>query len=216
MPSPKSLQDLQSLMRSIAALRRFIPQSSKRCLPMFEVIKKSSKSKKICWDQKYDESFKSIKDFLASPSVMARASPCEPLKIYLSASHDTIAAVLIKETNSEQKPVYYVSHMLNDIKIRYSKIEKLIFALIIASRKLRQYFQGRLITVVTNQPLRRILHKPDMTGRLASWIIELSQFNLEYTPRTSMRSQALSDFIVECNFEAPEEGGVLKDKKEKV
>lgn len=109
---------------------------------------------------------------------MAKAVPCEPLKLYLSASDITIAAILVKQVDAEQKPVYFVSHMLKGSELRYPKIEKLVFALIITSRKLRQYFQGRLITVMINQPLRRILHKPDMSGRLASWTIELSQFNI--------------------------------------
>ncbi|XP_074383350.1 uncharacterized protein LOC141724931 [Apium graveolens] len=61
---------------------------------------------------------------------------------------------------------------------------------------------------MTNQPLRKILHRPDISGRLAAWTIELSQFNIEFIPRASTRSQALSDFVVECNFADPEDGEV--------
>lgn len=100
-----------------------------------------------------EESFVNIKTNLASPPILAKAMPCEPLKVYLSASDLTIAAVLVKQIDTDQKPVYYVSHMLKGSEVRYSKIEKLIFALIIASRKLRKYFQERLIAVMTNQPL---------------------------------------------------------------
>ena len=57
---------------------------------------------------------------------------------------------------------------------------------------------------MTNQPLKRILHKPDMTGRLAAWTIELSQFYIVYKPRTTMKSQVLSDFVIECQFAKPE------------
>lgn len=95
---------------------------------------------------------------------MTKANPCEPLKVYLSASDFTIAAMLVKEIGSEQKPVYYASHTLKDAEVRYTKLEKLVYALVIASRKLRQYFRGREIMVMTNQPLRRILHKLDMSG----------------------------------------------------
>lgn len=133
--------------------------------------------------------------------------PCEPLKLYLSASDSTVAAILVKQTDMEQKPVYSISHMLKGSELRYPKIEKIVFALM-ASRKLRQYFQGRLISVVTNQPLQRILHKPDMSGRIASWAIELSQFIVEFTPWTSTKSQVLSDFMTECNFESLEEGEI--------
>ena len=106
----------------------------------------------------------------------------------------------MKEVNGEQAPVYYASHLLKDTETRYSKIEKLVLALVVASRKLRHYFQGRDITVLTNQPLRRVLHRPDISGRLASWTVELSQFSIEFAPRTAVKSQVLSDFIAECSF----------------
>lgn len=215
MPSSKSLKDLQSLTGCIAALCHFIPQSSKRCLPMFEVIKTASHSKHFFWTKECVKSFANIKSFLASPPILAKAMPCEPLKIYLSASDFTIADVLIKQNGIEQSPVYYVSHMLKGSETRYTKIKKLIFVLIISSRKLGQYFPGRLITVMTNQPLRRVLHKPDMSGRLASWTIETSQFNIEFTPRTSLKSQALADFVTECNFGAPKDGEILTENEKK-
>lgn len=182
---------------------------------MFEVIKTGSHSKNFFWTEECEESFASIKSFLVSPPILVKAMPCEPLKIYLSASNFTVASVLIKENCTEQKPVYYVSHMLKGSEICYTKIEKLIFTLIISSRKVRQYFQERLITVMTNQPLRRVLHKPDMSGRLASWTIEFSQFNIEFTPQTSIKSQILADFVVKCNFEAPEEGEMLTINEKK-
>ncbi|KAL8114414.1 hypothetical protein AgCh_021316 [Apium graveolens] len=62
------------------------------------------------------------------------------------------------------------------------------------------YFQGREIRVVTNQPLRKIIHKPDALGRLVNWAVELIQFNLSFIPRTAIKAQALADFIIECNF----------------
>lgn len=62
------------------------------------------------------------------------------------------------------------------------------------------YFQGREIQVMTNQPLKRILHKPDMTGRLTAWTIELRKFYIEYIPPTTMKAQVLSDFVAECQF----------------
>lgn len=56
---------------------------------------------------------------------------------------------------------------------------------------------------MTDQPLRRILHRPDMSGRLTAWTIELSQFLIEYKPRSSLKSQVLSDFVTECQFSKP-------------
>ncbi|XP_074326807.1 uncharacterized protein LOC141664752 [Apium graveolens] len=54
--------------------------------------------------------------------------------------------------------------------------------------------------MVTNQPLRKIIHKPDVSGRLVNWVVELCQFNQSFIPRTAIKAQALADFIIECNF----------------
>ena len=97
-------------------------------------------------------------------------------------------------------PVYYVSQVLKDAETRHPNLEKFAFALVTTSRKLRHYFQGREIRVITDQPLRKIIHKPDASGRLINWAVELSQFNLVFLPRTSIKAQALADFVTECSF----------------
>ena len=41
------------------------------------------------------------------------------------------------------------------------------------------------------------MNKPNVVGRMVQWVIELSQFDIEYRPRTAIKVQALADFIVE-------------------
>ena len=81
----------------------------------------------------------------------------EELFVYLSISPLTVSVVLIREENRVQKPVYYVSKVLMGAENRYVKIEKIAYALLIAARKLRHYFQVHSITVLTDQPLKQIL-----------------------------------------------------------
>ncbi|GFY86953.1 hypothetical protein Acr_05g0005920 [Actinidia rufa] len=80
-------------------------------------------------------------------------------------------------------------------------LKKIAYALMIAARKLRHYFQAHSIIVLTDQPLKQILQRPDTSGRLLKWSIELSEFYIEYKPRTAIKAQALSDFIVESTHE---------------
>ena len=77
-------------------------------------------------------------------------------------------------------------------------MEKLALSLIHSSRKIRPYFQAHPIHVLTDQPLRQVLSKPEASGRLLKWAVELGQFEITYHPRTTIRAQALADFIVEC------------------
>ena len=74
-------------------------------------------------------------------------------------------------------------------------MEKLAFALITASRKLRHYFQAHVIIVMTDHPLKKVMNKLEATGRLIQWAIELSEFDIRYQPRNAIKAQALADFI---------------------
>ncbi len=71
-------------------------------------------------------------------------------------------------------------------------MQKLIFGLIMASRKLRHYFQVHEITIVTRLPLLRILYNPDATGRIVEWALELSSFGLKFESTSMINSRALA------------------------
>ena len=91
-----------------------------------------------------------------------------------------------------------MSKRLLGAESRYLSMEKLALSLVHASRKLRPYFQADPIKVYTDQPLRQVLAKPETSGRLLKWAVELGQFEITYHPRTTNKGQALADFIVEC------------------
>ena len=81
--------------------------------------------------------------------------------------------------------------MARYIETRYPELEKLDLALVVASKKLRPYFHAYLIEVLTNYPLRKMQQKPEASGRLLKWMIELGQFDVNFYPRTTIKAQAL-------------------------
>ena len=118
--------------------------------------------------------------------------------MYLAVSEWVISAVLFRcPSPKEQKPIYYVSKALADVETRYSKMELTALALRSAAQKLRPYFQAHPVVVLTDQPLRNILYKPDLTGRMLQWAIELSECGIEFQPRLSMKGQVMADFVLE-------------------
>ena len=76
-------------------------------------------------------------------------------------------------------------------------MEKLILALVTAARKLRPYFQAHTIEVPTEYPMKQVLHKPEVSGRLMKWAIELSEFDIRYKPKNAIKGQILADFVME-------------------
>ena len=82
-------------------------------------------------------------------------------------------------------------------------MEKLILALVTAARKLCPYFQAHTIEVPTEYPMKQVLHKPETSGRLMKWAIELSEFDIRYRPTTAIKGQVLADFVMEFTSAEP-------------
>ncbi|KAK3042893.1 hypothetical protein RJ639_001166 [Escallonia herrerae] len=85
-------------------------------------------------------SFDELKTYLTSPPLLSKPFPGEDLFLYLSVTEVTVSAVLVREGDEVQKPIYYVSKVLQDVETRYPKIDRIALALITSARRLRPYF----------------------------------------------------------------------------
>ena len=122
-----------------------------------------------------------------------------------------VRATLVRlDYDKRQRPVYFVSKALTEVETRYSDFKRVALELRMATKKLRLYFQIHTIVVLTSSPIKAILHKPYMSGRLLKWVVELSEFDIEYWPRTAIKGQALVDFILESLDTHSQEVGIEK------
>jgi ribonuclease HI len=93
--------------------------------------------------------------------------------------------------------VYFVSEVLSLSKQNYTELEKMLYVVLMASRKLQHYFQAYHIIVPSSQPLKDIMRNREATGRIGKWVVELNEFTIDYVHRSSIQSQALADFIAD-------------------
>ena len=97
-----------------------------------------------------------------------------------------MSAVLLRDRGMQQ-PVYYVSKTMVDAETRYLPLEKLVLALMNATRKLPYYFQAHTVYVLTEYPLQSLLKRSDCTGWIAKWGTRLASFDMSYRPRSSVK-----------------------------
>jgi len=199
MRSPKNLKEIQRLVGRLTSLARFLPKLTEKIKPILKIMKKQTADK---WDDQCKAVFQQVKEMISNPPIMSRPVEQLPLQLYLSVSDDTISATLIQE-NPEQRPVHFISRVLQSAETRYQLIEKIALVLLTAARRLRQYFQSHQVIVRTNPPIAKILRKPDLAGKMIAWSVELSEFGLKYEPRGSVKGQHLADFIAELHGSIP-------------
>jgi hypothetical protein len=87
-----------------------------------------------------------------------------------------------------QRPFYFISKVLSESKVRYATIQKILYGILITSRKLRHYFDAYNILVVSDFPLEDILHNRDATERISMWDMELGALTLNFKPWIAIKS----------------------------
>jgi hypothetical protein len=154
--------------------------------------------------------FEDLKQYLIQLTTLTPPSSGALLLLYVVASHVAVSAALVQEKQDEQAkkqvPIYFVSEVLSPSKRNYTELKKLLYAVLMVSRKLRHYFQSYHIIVPSSRPLKDIIRNREATGRVGKWAAELNEFTIDFVHRSSIQSQALANFIVDWTLGAHEEG----------
>ncbi|XP_020084900.1 uncharacterized protein LOC109707778 [Ananas comosus] len=194
LPPPKNLKQLRSFQGRLAYIRRFISNLSGRIKPFSKLVKKDAP---FIWDDDCQTAFDDIKKYLLSPPVLAAPIHGRPLILYTAALEGSLGA-LLAQNNEEGKEsaLYYLSRMLVGAENSYSPIEKHCLTLIFAVKKLRHYMLEHKIHLISRvDPLKFLMTRLVLTGRLAKWAVILLEFDITYVPQKATKGQALADFL---------------------
>jgi ribonuclease HI len=203
MRPPSSRKEVQRLTGRIASLNRFISKAAERSLPFFKVLRANSTFQ---WGPEQQQAFDDLKKYLEDAAVMTKPSPKAELLLYIAATDTAVSAVLVEERKEsdalKQFPIYYVSEALCGSKLFYSEMEKMAYAVVMAKRKLRQYFQSHNVSVPTAFPLRDMFENKESTGRIGKWATDLAEHVINFVARSVIKSQVLADFVADWTGEA--------------
>ena len=129
-----------------------------------------------------------LKEFLTTPPVLTSPEDGEILLLYITSPTHVVSTTLVVKRDESghiykvQQPVYFISEVLGESNVHYPQVQKLLYAILITSRKLRHYFQAHKIKVASSYPLGDILHNRDANGRVVKWSVELGAFTIEFMP----------------------------------
>jgi ribonuclease HI len=134
-------------------------------------------------------------------ATLASPDPSLPLLLYIAASPCAVSAALVQEQDREgttrQCPVYYVSEVLTASKCNMTELEKISYAVFMASHMLRHYFEAFKVRVTSDRGLGELFRNSEASVQIAKWAAELSGYHITFEPRTAIKSHVLADFIVD-------------------
>jgi hypothetical protein len=190
----------------MSALSRFISRLGEKGMPFYKLLKKVDKFQ---WTTKSQEALEALKKFLTTPPVLKpprRATPNQPaedLLLYISCTTHVVSTALVVERVEEghtypvQHLLYFIIKVLGPSKMKYPQVQKLLYAVLLTAHKLCHYFDDHKIIVVTGFPIGDILHNKEAIRRVAKWACEPGAHDIEFRPRTTIKTQALVDFVSE-------------------
>ncbi|GJV20756.1 reverse transcriptase domain-containing protein [Tanacetum coccineum] len=185
LPSPRTIKEVQSLNGKLASLNRFLSKLAEKSLLLFKTLKRAvTKMECHAWRTPHH---------IPSKNVGERAD----------TGGLPLSAVLMTKRGTVQTPIYFISRALQGPELNYTPMEKLVLSLVFTAKRPRRYFQAHPIVVITDQPIKQIMSRPDVAGQLQKWSVMLGEHNITYRPRTSVKGQILADFLVEKPDENP-------------
>ncbi|XP_050242247.1 uncharacterized protein LOC126691231 [Quercus robur] len=142
------------------------------------------------------------------PTILVPPVPKKPLLLYLTTTDKAIGALLAQylEEFRKENVIYYISKKMLAFEEKYSPLEKTCVALVWATRKLRHYMLVfKVLLIARMDPLKYLMEKPVQDGKIAKWVLLLSEFDIKYVTKKYVKGRVIADRLAHYSLEETEE-----------
>lgn len=209
-PVPKTIKQVRGFLGLAGWYRRFIDNFSSITFPISETL---SSKRKFQWTPEANEAFNVVKIRLTTAPVLANPDFSKKFFLHCDASDYGIGAVLVQlDENGQERPIAYMSRKLNTAQRNYSVTERECLAAVEAVKRFRCYLEMQDFEIVTDHAsLLWLMKQPDLSGRLARWVLKLQTFKFNISHRKGKDhvvpdalSRVNSDEIASIELNEPE------------
>lgn len=183
---------MRILQGKLQSIRQFIVQRANTCHPFNHLLHKGIIFK---WDGRCDKAFQQVKEYPLTPSVLMPPIPNKKMIHYVSTTQAALGALLAQlDDNKKERVVYYIIQTLVGYELNYYPIEWACLSILFVTQKLRHYILNRQFKLISKvDPLKYLLAKVAIMGRIVKWVMILSEFDIEYIDRKAIKGHIIVD-----------------------
>ena len=190
---PKNVREIRGFLGCVGYYRRFIDSYARLASPLTELLKKDVE---YVWTEARQQAFEELKKRLVTAPILTPPDWGKPFHVTLDASGWCLGAILWQEDEEgRERPIYYASRQMSPAERNYTATEREALAVIYACKKFRHYLLGyEVIFHTDHDALKYLVNKPDLSGRLARWILLLQEFNYTVVVKSG-KSNCNADYL---------------------
>ncbi|GBM78131.1 Retrovirus-related Pol polyprotein from transposon 297 [Araneus ventricosus] len=180
-PRPETVHDVRSFLGLCTYYRRFVKNFSTIARPLHKLTEAKSN---FNWTEECEKSFNSLKQALASSSILTYPRNDKDFILDTDASNEGIGAVLSQNIGNEERVIAYFSKSLGKPERNYCVTHKELLAIVKSIEHFHHYLYGRKFLLRTDHAsLRWLLNFKEPEGQIARWIQRLQEYDFEIQHR---------------------------------
>ena len=187
------VQEVRGFLGCVGYYRRFIEGYSKQATSLTELLKKEEE---FVWTKRRQKAFEDLKKTLVKAPVLSPPDWNKEFHVIIDASGWCLGAILWQHGEEKQEhPVYYANRQMSPVEKKYTTTEREALAVVYACKKFRHYLlEYRIVFHTDHDSLKYLVNKPDLSGRIARWILLLQEFNYEVIVKPR-KANSNADFL---------------------